>query len=446
MLLKEDPQFNSSLIPVNKIRSVFNLLKRLPYIKAEEVSKRLSLNLYEINRIYKFIRSSTKLQHELKSSDNRDYFDTVNNHFGRKIYTVVFFVGLYCPARCHFCPSVKIHEDGYRELFRFQSKTPGKKKLNYEDFVRIFDDLGKMIEEGVQVNIKISGGLEPFTDPKTIEWILQLSRKHGINSTIFTNGMLLKIEKNRKLALQCDNLRVSLSTSDSNSYNEAYFGDHIKNKKVASLSELMETLKELVLVRNKIGSKTQLGINTVAGEFNFHELERLVRDISNIEMDYIEIKSDYFDNKNDAYFNQLETIVNIIKNEIADGKFGVTKVNLTGSLGRDNFFNSIPKGYCLPKDQVAHKLFINPFGECTPLHYWAYPRSGCELDSSEFIGIISDTSSLLDLIKKGKPLPRLDYINLNPFELILALESERVRSDIEFGIDPVNNPYISNVI
>lgn len=424
------------------IQRVLNHLKRTPYLGADEIAKQESLTHSELNAIYKKIQTDDALQHELKASDNRDYYDTVKNHFGKKQYTIVFFVGLYCPARCHFCPSVENHADGFRELFRFKSKTPGRPKLSYQDFERIFFELDQMQQQGTAVNIKISGGLEPFTDPKTIAWILELAKRFGINSTIFTNGILLKLEKNRELALGCDNLRISLSTADEESYHEAYFGSHENNKKMATLTELKAALKNLLRQRDQTGSTTQIGINTVAGEFNFHELEKLMHESASMGVDYIEVKGEYFQEKNASWFDGLELALGDIKQHLVDGKIGKTRVSLTGSLERNNFFNSIPGGRCLPQDQAMHKLFINPFGECTPVHYWAYPRDEQGHEINQILGVVSEQVSLLDLINKGNQLPELDYTYLNPFELILSLESNRQRRDRAYGIEPENNPYL----
>jgi MoaA/NifB/PqqE/SkfB family radical SAM enzyme len=434
---------SSNAISAATIRSVLNRLIKAPYLCADEIAKKESLSHNELNTIYRIIQSTDSLQNELKISANRDYFDTVKNHFGKQQYTVVFFVGLYCPARCHFCPSVEIHDDGYRELFRFKSKTPGKQKLSYQDFERIFLDLNQMQQQGATVSIKISGGLEPFTDPNTISWILTLAKRFGINSTIFTNGMLLKLQKNRELALLSDNIRISLSTSDEESYNDAYFGSHQANKKVASLHELLTALQNLVKQRDESGAKMQIGINVVAGEFNFHELEKLTNDTASLGVDYIEIKGEYFETKNASWFNALDLALGNITRQLVSGRIGRTRVDLTGSLGRDNFFNNRPKGHCLSEDQAAHKLFINPFGECTPVHYWAYPSGGRQQEANQFLGAVSELTNLFDLIKKANQLPELDYSYLNPFELILSLESNRRRRDFAFGIDPANNPYLS---
>lgn len=426
----------------DKARAVLKRLKNTPYLCADEIAKKEDLTPGQLNTIYRVIRTSPDFQYELENSDNFDYFTTVQKHFGGREYTVVFFVGLYCPARCHFCPSVTIHENGFRELARYKSATSDRSKLSYDDLGRIFDDLRRMQINGYRVSVKISGGLEPFTDPKTVGWILEFTRKFEIHSTIFTNGMLLGLDKNRRLAARCDNLRISLSTSNEKSYGESYFGNHKDNKKVALLADLTESLRMLVSERNEIASMTEIGINTVAGEHNFHELEKLVCDASALGVDYVEIKSDYFAEKNSRWFDKLDAALSGISKSMANGRVGHTRVGLTGSLRRNNFFNNKPDGSCLPEDQAAHKIFINPFGECTPVHHWAYPRGLQKQDAARFLGSISEQRTLFHLIDRAGQLPTLDFAHLNPFELILSLESERRRRDKAFGIDDASNPYL----
>lgn len=426
------------------IAKVLRHLLKTPYRCAEEIAQLESLSPVEMDSIYRYIQTSEVCQKEFMSSHNRDYFDTVRNHFGKRQYTVVFFVGLYCPARCHFCPSVEVQEDGKRDLFRYQSSTAEQQKLTYADCRRIFDDLAHLQQTGTRISIKISGGLEPFTDPKTIGWILSLAREHGMHSTIFTNGMLLKLAKNRELALQCDTIRISLSTSDHESYREAYFGRHRDNKEIITLPELFLTLQQLIRQRDGSGATTEIGVNTVAGHFNFHELEQLIRDTTTLGVDYIEVKGEYFETKSAAWFDALEPVLADIQQQMVNDRIARTRIGLTGSLGRHNFFNQAPTGLCRPQDQANHKMFINPFGECTPVHYWAYPNGGRQQQTRRFIGGLTPQTNLLELITRGDELPELDYVHLNPFELILSLESSRQRRDLLFGINPANNPYLQD--
>lgn len=423
-------------------RQVVEHLSNTPYLAAQDLASITGLTPFELNTIYQSIRQTPALQSLLNQSANRDYFDTVRNHFGVPNYTAVFFVGLYCPARCHFCPSVTTHQDGFRELSRFKSSDPGQKKLDAMGYARIFADLRQLQRQGKRVSVKISGGLEPLTDPKTIGWILTLAADSGINTTLFTNGMLLTHKRNIDLALRSDNVRISLSTSNAQSYDVAHFGQHAKNQKYVGYDELKSALTQLIARRNQTGGKTRIGINTVAGEFNFQELPSLVIEASLIGVDYIEIKGEYFEAKTDNWFRQLDSALAAITTLLSEGRVGRTQVKLTGSLMSQNFINNKPMGFCLPTDQAAHKMFINPFGECTPVHYWAYPTGDKPSAQLHYLGALKDGAGLIELIENGRALPPLSYAHLNPFELILSLESARLRDDTRFGILPENNPYL----
>ncbi len=425
---------------MNLKEQVLNTLSSAPYIGAREIAERHSLTVEELNHAYKAIQTSEECQKRLLKSINRDYFETVREYFGKELYTVIFFVGLGCPYRCPFCPSVTIEKDGYRKLAKFR-KRPGDRKLEYRDFEKIFADIEQMQKKGIIVEVKISGGLEPYTDPETVNWILELASRQNVDSTIFTNGVLLRDPKNREIALKSDKLRISLGTVSEEAYADEYFGEHPRNKRSNSLGELQKTIRQLVQDRNNSGAATAIGMNTVVGEFNFHELEQVVLDAHDFGVDYIAIKSDYFKQKDDEWFDKVETATAAISGHTRDGKIGNMRVILTGSQERSSFLNSSLQGKCLPIDQAMRQMFIDPFGQCTPVHCWAFPVQ--EKEQERHTTSLNEHTGLQKIIEKTNDFPLIDYSKLNPFELIISLESERQRQDLAFGVERDCNPYIS---
>ncbi len=424
--------------PQRTIERVTRLLARHPHLSAGEVSRHCAISLADIGPVYRAIAASPRMQALLAGSPNADYFSTVRRHFGQSLYTVVFFVGNYCPARCHFCPSVEIEADGLRKLHRFSSRTPGGKKMGRETLERIFHDLRRMQRKGTEVEVKISGGLEPFTDLRTLETILDLCARHAIRSTLFTNGMLLLPEKNRRLALKADLLRVSLSTTDEASYRQAYFGTHPGNRPVATLEKVFAGIRALLAARERRAPGMRIGINTVAGDFNRHQLKRLVLDLAALGVDFIDMKGDYFAEEPARLEEALDELRDLLD---AEQRVGATRVHLSGSLHRENFYHQRPDAHCNPLDQARKKMFITPFGDCTPLHHWAYPTAPGACAERHLVGPLGAHTGMAEAIMESARLPRLHYRHLNPFETIIALETERRRKDRECGLPPQADPY-----
>ena len=420
-----------------KERILHNLLST-PYISAREIAEQYSLTANELSQIYREIQNSESCQKKLLTSTNRDYFETVKeDNKGR--YTVVFFVGLGCSYRCTFCPSVTIEKDGYRRLARFE-KGSSDRKLEYKDFEKIFADIEQMQKKGIIVDIKISGGLEPFTDPMTVNWILELAARQNVDSTILTNGVLLRNPKNREIALKSNNVRISLGTISEKAYVDEHFGEHPKNKKSNSLEQLQQTIRQFVQDRNNSGASTDIGMNTIAGEFNFHELEQVVLKAHSFGIDYISIKGDYFKQKSDEWFDKIDEVTEAISGHIQDGRIGNMRVIMTSSHNRNSFLNNAFEGKCFPIDQSKRRMFIDPFGHCSPVHCWAYPirEEGQERHNI----CLNEDIGLQQVIEKTTILPLIDYSELNPCEIIVSLEAERQRQDRAFGVEC--NPYISS--
>jgi hypothetical protein len=59
---------------------------------------------------------------------------------------------------------------------------------------------------------------------------------------------------------------------------------------------------------------------------------------------------------------------------LSNGKKKQTRIVFAGSINRKNVFNDHITGTTSVASQCNHKIFITPFGECTPVHYGALPQ------------------------------------------------------------------------
>lgn len=423
---------------IDKSLHVINQLIDEPYAKAKEISSKNRLNQNEIKFLYKLIQQNEYAPKFLKQSKNRDYFRVVDNYFNKKLYTVVFFVGTNCPSRCVYCPNVYTDEKGKRKLRGYNLKEA--RKIEKSEIEKIFNDLIILREKGSDLLVKISGGLEPLTDIQTIEWISSFAKQAGIATKLFTNGLLFNSEARRKSALDVDDIRISLSTSHNDEYSRICFSSDIKSGKGRALDHLIKNIKNLVKAKKQYGKDTKIGFNSIIIPENLNQIEKLIDLALELKIDYIDFKPDYFSVYSDDTQKMFEERLFLIKEYSKKISPKDLYINFTDSLNRSNLYWKNWDGYCDCVKQSNFKLFITPYGDCSPVHYGAFPdKSEAELKFT--IGKISKNNSLFDVLTKPRLKPRLPLKKLNPFELMLSLETMREEEDEKFGIPVYYSPY-----
>jgi len=413
-------------------------LAQAPYSSAKAAADALDMDRDEIILGYKLIQRTSAAADTIRLSVNGDYLNIVRHYFSGRMFVVVFFTGLACPGRCRFCPNVTIRPDGSRQLSLY-----GGSRIDQMSSVHIasvFRDIVKIMRQDTSVLVKISGGLEPLTDPDTMAVILNQAEALGIRVKLFTNGILLNTPQRRRLALRAGDVRVSLSMVDEDAYGEVMFGNDTARRTQYGLPVLLENLRCLVTERNRLGTRTRIGINTVVLEENHRDLARFVCLAEDLGLDYIDFKPNYFS----IYTTQTLKDLSARRDSVtALGSKGIG-IYFAGSLSGDNMFWRHRDGECKPHKQSRFKMFITPSGDCSPVHHGAFPRGRETSDTGAgpyTIGRISGESSLLNLIRNMPCLPGLPYEKLNPFEHMLALEIEREEQDRAWGIPDTCNPY-----
>lgn len=421
---------------IEKIAALTEYLAQAPYSSAKAAAAALEMDKDEIIFGYKLIQRTRAAADTIRLSVNGDYLNIVRHYFSGRMFVVVFFTGLACPGRCLFCPNVTVQQDGSRTLSLYGGGR--RDQMSSVHFEAAFRDIARIKHQDTSVLVKISGGLEPLTDPDTMAVILNQAETIGVRVKLFTNGMLLNTPQRRRLALRAGDVRVSLSMVDEEAYGEVMFGNDTTRRTQYRLPVLLENLRCLVEERDRLGVNTRIGINTVVLEENHRNLERFVCLAEELGLDYIDFKPNYFS----TYNTQTLKGISARKDSITARSSKGISIYFAGSLLGDNMFWHHRDGECNPQKQSKFKMFITPSGDCSPVHHGAFPRGRETSDSGPYIiGRISGESSFLNLIGNMPSLPDLPYKRLNPFEHMLALEIKREEQDRAWGIPDSCSPY-----
>lgn len=417
---------------------VLKYLANAPYSPGKEIAEQMGMDKNELKLSYKLIQRTNAATDFLKASPNGDYLNIVKHYFTNQMYVVVFFVGLACPGRCSFCPNVTVHSDGTRQI----SLYPGGKSncISPREIESMFKDMSQLQEQGAFVLVKISGGLEPMTDTGTMSAIIKQAHTGKIRTKLFTNGLLLDTDERRHLALGAGDVRISLSMIDAAAYGEVMFGRDTTRKNKYGLASLLGNIRKLVHERDYRNSGTHIGINCIVLEENHREIPRFINLAQELGVDYIDFKPNYFS----PYKKTTQACIKKTIEALKENTDSSPRVYFAGSLSAKNLFWTHRNGVCPPHKQSWFKLFITPHGNCSPVHYGAFPSVGQGVKNKESIytgGRISPKCSLLDIIANMPALPDLEYEKLNPFEHMLALEIERGEKDKRWGISRIYDPY-----
>lgn len=431
--------------------AVVNYLSHKPYASADEIAKHLNLNLDALKTIYQIMQRVPGVQKIFSRGDNYDYFKVVERFFEQNHYEVTFFVGLSCPYKCSFCRMTMASQEkkegylGQGEIdgrsLRFSLKKPDL--LKYHEVVKVLDGLEDMRDLGRPVTVKISGGLEPLSDPERVAFILDAAKKRGFPVRIYSNGILANTPDKREIVLSCDDFRISLNALNEDYFQDIYRLGTTKSKKI-SYANIETTLRELVAERTRLGSKTRIGINYVVVKGNIYEMWLMVALCRDIGLDYINFNTDYCDDFDDKAYIAIDQQIKKIKTMQGRGDFLSLKIEFGGALLKNNVFAKQPQGEFDPGSMAKLKVFVDPAGEVTPVHEGTYPFRTSEGKTEQnpyVLGKLSGETNLKGLLKEDHALSPIEFRYLAPFELILGLELMREEKDEACGIRATDSPY-----
>lgn len=429
-------------------RQVLEYLGQRPFAPAEEIMRVHELNRDELRLIYRAIQRSPTAQAELEKGANYDYLNVVRTFFGEDHFEATFFVGLACPYKCSFCRMVEASVD-QREGYLGQGEVDlrpvrfdyGSRDLLPHDRLCVaLDDLARLCDRGRQVTVKVSGGLEPLSDPRRVEAIIEESAARGLPVKIYTNGILARTPELRALLLRASDVRISLNALNNDYFQHVYLNG-AKGGKNLSFEKIHDILLALIAERRDTGSTTQIGINYVVGRDNVGTMEGMAELAHSIGVDFVNYNADYSDDFDDRTYLAIREEINKLRVRRREGTLGGLRLSFGGALLRENLFSALTDGDFDPISIRRHKVFIDPAGLVTPIHEGTFPLRRAEPTPNPYVlGSLRD-QSLLEMLDQPMTLGRIEYKYLAPFELILGMESLREAQDMNIGLTPEDSPY-----
>ena len=261
-------------------------------------------------------------------------------------------LGETCNCSCMYCYNKnKLNYGTLKNIFGFQ-RTLGADEINM--LIKDFRDM--------EINIVFcSGGLEFFTS-KNAFYVIDKLNKAGIATVILTNGSLVH-RGDMKIILESKFIRFSIDSFEKDIY---------KNIKRGSIDfiKVKDNLLKLIELKNKINSKTNIGVSVIVLRDNIEDLMNTIEECSKLGIDIIEIKGEYSGN--------LELAINIAQLRATVDKLKKTYgSNYRGMAIR--FTEELLKNQFIPLTEFCWSLFdktvIDLFGNVYPCCFWAQPAN-----------------------------------------------------------------------
>ena len=343
------------------------------------------------------------------------------------------YTGLSCMFYCGFCgrnPVAK-YEKRYAEIGR--------------DFFYQIIDQDPKTDINWQDRFRISGGLEPLTNPYLGD-IITYGAKSGYNMQLYTNGNMMTskyIDKHPGM-LDLEAVRFSLYGIDKES---AYA--------VTKNSQSFTNIIENIIEYKKRAVKTKVGINWIILPGHVEQVKKLLSVINHINescqtpIDFVTLREDFSQNIRTISDHERLELIEIFKliddfkkrwNTHFDLGYALEPLKHgknVGSLRMINWDEMILESF--PQVSVAADVKGNVY---------VYHESGF-LDrpgsNRYIIGNIKNSSieqvtkTFVESGKKIKALPQ-DVGFLDAFDHVISLLINQARDDSSFGIDWLNGP------
>lgn len=429
-------------------RRVLEHLGKRPFAAAEEMMRDHGVDREELRSIYRAIQRSPAAQGTLERGAHHDYLNVARMFFEGDHFEATFFVGLACPYKCSFCRMVEAsieQREGYLgqgdvDLRQVRFDYGGSDQMPREHLGPVLDDLARLRDRGRLVTVKVSGGLEPLSDPRRVQAILDESDARGLPVKIYTNGILARTPGMRGLLLRAREVRISLNALHDEEFQRVYLSG-AKRSKHLTFEKIRDVIEALVAERRSTGSTTRLGINFVVVRDNIGAMEGMAELARDIGIDFVNYNADYCGDFDDHCYFAIRHQIDKLHERRRDGALGHLSVGFGGALLRENVFATPPAGAFDPVDIRHHKVFIDLGGLVTPIHEGTYPVRRPEPARNPYVlGSLRETT-LLQLLNRPAALGRVEYKYLAPFELILGLEALRESRDAAIGLTPEDSPY-----
>jgi len=181
----------------------------------------------------------------------------------------------FCNQRCNYC---------FHSRKKITSE-PKNKYLNIEQYSALFSDLKKMKVK----YLSISGGGEPFLYNDIIP-LIKSAHETGIKTRIVTNGTLMTRALMEEL-LRSQEIRFSVDAIKPSTF------EKIRGVNEETYQELIQKIKELIILRNESKSRLSIGVTMLLSDKNYMEVEDFCKNFLELGVDRIIIKNNVYGKK-----------------------------------------------------------------------------------------------------------------------------------------------------
>lgn len=169
---------------------------------------------------------------------------------------------------------------------------------------------------------------EPLIAGKVLLEAINYLSNHGIETGIFTNGILITKDTYETL-LKMNYILISLDAGTKETYSKLKAPD----KKEDFFGRVIENIMHLNNEKIKANSKLEINVGFVINEYNYMEVFNAAEILKKIGVRYLRIKTDIA-NKLNIKSEQISIInkqIERIKNELEDDTFGIVLLHRIGN-------------------------------------------------------------------------------------------------------------------
>lgn len=238
---------------------------------------------------------------------------------------VAFSPTSYCNHHCIFCV---YHYKEFKPIF-----------FPLERYKTLSREMASM---GVR-SLFFAGDGDPLLN-KSCHEMVEVSKAHGIDVALNTNGRLLSKKNIPIFVRDLSFIRISMNAGTSASY------AHIHGTREEDFNEVVENLKMLVNEKKQSNSKITIGVQCVLLSQNQNEIKKLAYLVKEIGVDYLSIKP-FLKHPEIKFDDNIENLEDVLESltkfgeEVSDSQFNFV---LRKTLFLDKFSRSYKQ--CLSTD------------------------------------------------------------------------------------------------
>ncbi|MGA3290266.1 MAG: radical SAM protein [Candidatus Bathyarchaeia archaeon] len=422
------PSVKSNGLNIQVIKELF--LK--PYLPSSEICREFDLTKADLRKTYSFIRSSQKAK-ELSTFTPYPFLITTMERLsknGERISRIIkgekpiapetleLFISQSCNAKCKFC---------YRNGHSYDQE---KNILSTPEYICLINEFSDMNGQ----NLDVSGGLEPLLSPSLLD-VLKTGVKRKLKVSLYTNGIALNSTNVIAQLVKIHKVRVSLNAADRKGYIEIMGVDEFER--------VTENLKKLVETKRRTKSNVKVGAGFVVVQQNYKSIPEALTLAQELKLDFFDLRA--VESKNVEDFNEeqrseLRSILTEVRKKKLLNEYGTLSVSIADTFNEIIFPKRDYMQY-IKKDLVNalsfFRITVTHHGRVYALNLIGQPSRE---DKRFLLGKISLNSDLSSILSNKTDVP-YDENSLLAHDITIVVALSKLISDLEFGINLVENPF-----